>query len=335
MALEQAATETPAAGEATPAAGETTPAAEATPAAETTPAAPEVDESTPISQERVREIMNFDPFAEGMEGDTEAGSTEEPAGSQAGTQATETATQAAEREAQEAAAAAAGATPVATPPVVDPTARAIQEQTELLRKQMALQQPAAGTPEEEAVPSYMFNLNDELVNAIRSENPAHTKQALTHIINQIGTIVHKNVRDEYRGFVGTAVQDYVQRHAQTQRVQSEVETDFYGKYPEMNTASGRLAVSAAADEVLKEPGNAGTWSEVIRDKIAARAKENARILAGLPAGGQTPAPAVVPAQNTLKSRPKPPAQTTPTTRPAAQRPEGQADDVADTLFGSG
>lgn len=278
------------------------------------------------AQDDARDILNFDPFAPGV---LDTIDDEKPAEKPA--------------EKKPAAEAKPKEEPVTEPkaPEVDPSVAALIRQNELIEEQnrlvkqtnaqaAATQHQQQQAPKEDPIPSYEFAVEDALVNAIRGENPEHAKAAVAHLIKEIGTVVHRNVREEYRNYYNVAVKGYVNAQIKTQANENQIERDFFGAHPDLATSQGRQLVVTAAQQVLAEEKYNG-WTAETRDEIARRARAFAATIAD--PGGQSTAPAA--AQQKQNGKKKQVKQATPTTRPAAAIPDGQENDVVDTLFGSG
>lgn len=214
-----------------------------------------------------------------------------------------------------------------TPPPAPDYNKELLEAIRALPQQIKPTEPPKPTPAEE-FPSYLYEIKDDLVNAIRAEDPAIVRQAIQYIVQQTALSVHKNLRQEYRTHTQDAVQRYVQTHVKQTRESDEVQTDFYSRYPELNNPAGRSVVIAAAQSLFTDSAPP-RYTPQLGDQIAKKAKELIASIAGVPPGPPA-APEAAP-----KKLKKPPVQTKPTTRPPVEKPDGLAADVQDTLFGRG
>lgn len=194
-------------------------------------------------------------------------------------------------------------------------------------------EPAQPTDE---VPSYAFQMDPRVIQALRGEDEGLAGQALAHVIDQIGQVVHRRVRDEYREHTSRAVQDYYSSQVRRDREQTTIETDFYGKYPKFNTPAGRSIVQAATQDLVRS-GRIKEWSPSARDLIGETAEA---YLKQLVPEGQNQQTVLGEQKKQGSDGKKTPGkrrpggrQTKPGARSEPNRPAKLADEVSDTLFG--
>lgn len=251
--------------------------------------APEAPASEPTSEpvEDIQAIIDFDPFAPKEAAPGPSAQEPAPAGSDA----------------------AAAPTPDA-PPAVDPMVDLVARQTQLMEQLAANAAPApAAAPAEPEAPRFAVALPPEIVNAIRSDDPAEATAALNLIVNGIATMAFNESRKE----IALAMQSVPQQFQQLSEAQSEmrrIQADFYGTYPELDREELRPLVVKAAELEAKAAPYTG-WSKEFGTRVAQR-------VASVLAPKAAPAPA-----------PKPPQFQGPSSaRPAAAKPN----DIMDTLF---
>lgn len=159
--------------------------------------------------------------------------------------------------------------------------------------------PQNGQPQEtdpfKAMPNYEFNLHDQLITQMNSENPVERKQAIGLLVKGVAQGIHATVMQQ----VAVAVQNLQKTLPQqmqaslTQQQQSQaVESDFYGKFPQLKTKELRSVVGQVFQD-LSASGKYSEWNAQLRDDVGA---EVIRRLTGiLPAAASAPTPAPQPA----------------------------------------
>lgn len=170
----------------------------------------------------------------------------------------------------------------AAQPAVDPVAAAIAEQTRLLQQvvqgqQTQGQQPAAQTQQQPqdplaVMPDYDYQIPDQLVVALNSEDPAERKAALAATIKGVAQGIHRTVAQavvarlvQLEQSIPNSIQGRMEQAQQAQTVMQ----DFYGKFPQLNTPQLRQLVKTVAAEHLSSIPNA-QWSPEMRDAIGAK-----------------------------------------------------------------
>lgn len=290
------------AGGAAPAA----PAAEPAPApaaAETnTPPAGYEDLDKPLEYEDISAMLSFDPFEKPDE--PAPGSEEQPAQSAATTDVPPE---------------AGGEIPVKPEPTAQPADGVPQENPELvlLKQQLAelqaqnaqmqqqqqlsqqqQQQAAPGAdPLERFIPPYQFQIPEQMMTMLDSENPQERAQALSTLMSGALRTAHKTMLQQVNGMMQTYVPHQMQQFQQQQQFTSSVQNDFYSEYQDLNTPEIRQIVASVTPQVMQELG-VSNWSPVLRDAIANKVKGMLHIGA---APAATP-PAAPPAQFTPGSR---------------------------------
>ncbi len=305
----------------------TTPTTETPEATETVETVEEVSaDAQEGTFEHVDKVLSFDPFSEeGKVTETE----EQP-------EAEETVSSGeAPTEKSEETVVASPSTVTKETPAETPEMKLLREHNEFLQTQLSAPPTPAPTPEQvkveedkDAIPSYQFQLEDNLLAAIGSEDQTEMRRGLSFLVSQIGQAVHTNLRQEYRTHTADAIQSYVTRHAEDKTQSETIQSDFYGKFPEYDNDVGRMIVGQAGTAYYAKHNVTG-WSPEVRDGIAALAKESLQRM-GVQALSQ---PA---AQNKLKGNGKPTRQAkqiAPTSRPSVKTGNSKSDEIMDTIFG--
>ena len=299
------------------------------------------------------EVFRFDPFAQDIAA-TEPEAQESTGGTLAAPESGDVGTQGVSAE-------PAGAAPLAVPgttssvagPAVQepaaPTARELEltKELERLRADMtsvaALRQevealkrgasgPAAGGPgpaPDADMPAYMFDLPDELVNGLASEETSVRKRALQFLVQGVGRAIHQEmakVVENKVSIVPQMVLGRVEAERQAAGERERVRTDFYGRWPALAKPELEEFVAVVGRKVADETGLT-EWSPALRDAIGARA------MSILGMGGAAAGPP--PVQTSMPAPAPPPVRGTNGTRSSVAAPSGgrtELDLIYDTLF---
>lgn len=251
---------------------------------------PSLDDEGALSPDRLREILNFDPFLVGGDGGSrEVAPVEQPAPSARETE------------------------PPASQPGEDPRDQELAD----LRRQVAEarqyqppQQPAQpqqmgqGTPKELPLPPYQFTIPAQLLAMLRSEDEGQFREGLNLTLTGIAQSVHKTIRHEVEArerALMKAVNQFVQNSIRTGIAQREIAKDFYTQYPMLDRPGIRQTVATVVRDVWNEK-RYQNWNSEWRDETARRVAA----LTGVPLTQPTPAPTTT----------KAPARFSPGARPA-------------------
>lgn len=240
---------------------------------------------------------------------------------------------------------------VAPEPVVAPQdperellRRTVDEQRQQIQELMALQRaameravPAAQQAGQAPAPTrgqdseqfpYNFQVPDQLMEMIDSENPTQRRAGISALITSLARVVHGEVRKEFTGkleevskSIPRTIESHVDARSSSERMQQAVESDFYGTYTELNRPELKPLIVSTAARIMSTTG-AKDWSPALRDQIGTEVRAILRAssgLAGAPAAG-----------NGQVARP--PKQRGTTTRPPAG-PTGLEGEIDDLIFG--
>lgn len=291
------------------------------------PATPVVDESN-LDFDSVEAMLSLDPIT-----------GEKPPASDGGKE--EQSAPAAQQDAQPTSS-EPGTPTEDNPGTEEPPAAEADPEKELLKNQIAemqakidaLQKPAEPAPAapggensnaEAAVPEYAFQIPDQLMTLMESEDPVERRQGYAQLIQGTAQVVHAQVLQAVGEQYQRGVPAIVHKIVAEQALAKQVFDDFYGKYPTLNKPELRDFIKNTALEVGKTY-NAKEWTPALRDAIAKRAFD---VL------GQTPGsvPATPPATPPAKPAP---ANFDGKTRGATPVTEGginSPDDISKVLFG--
>lgn len=257
----------------------------------------------------VRKAMDFDPFTPAGEevvvppqsganasADGGANGSQPASGGNAPNPASGSGTPAGSQPAQQ------PAQQPAAQPAVDPVAAALAEQTRLLQQVVQGQQAPGGQPQGQqpaqpqdplaTVPEYDYQIPDQLVVALNSEDPVERKAALAATIKGVAQGIHRTVAQAVVQRL-TQLEQSIPNSIQSRMVQAQqaqtVMTDFYGKFPQLNTPQLRQLVKTVAEEHMKAIPNV-QWSPELRDAIGAKVLG---VVSSIMPQGQVGAPAPV------------------------------------------
>lgn len=251
-------------------------------------------------------------------------------------------------------AAASGALPAPAPiqpkapaapapaPAVNPEIEALKSQLQLatqaieaLKGQQA--KPPAADPvaaqaaEDQAIlAQYAFKLPEQLVTALRSDDPAVLGQGLQHLLQGVGASVHRNVMKHVQETVMARIPALIQHISATQQTNTSVEQDFYGTYPELNHEVFRGMVQKTAASLAKTQG-VTQWSSGFRDAVAQAVVgelQKAGVSVALKKGQQPPAPTPAPVAQRLPFI----ASGAPARVPVTAVTPNSSQDIAGTIF---
>lgn len=180
----------------------------------------------------------------------------------------------------------------ATPPVapvdenalrvqsLEATVLALQQELSNARAQPAGPgQPAAGQPQpgqQDDLPRYALQLPPAVAAAINSGDDQQTLAGITHMMNSLATIIHHNVRQEYRQALGQLVQTARQQEEEgsNQQFIAESRNDYYKAFPDHNNPLILPIIQAESVAMAGQfPGL--PWNENYRNALGQRV--NARL----------------------------------------------------------
>ena len=147
----------------------------------------------------------------------------------------------------------------------------------------------------EVIPDYDFDMPDQLVTMLASEDPVERKQALNSLTKGIAQTVHQQTMKTVAGVITqmqTDIPNATMQQFQQQQLQSQVAGDFYGKFPNLNNDAIKPSVRQVAEQLMKSDlllGIQPAWTPAFMDRVAA----GVNALFGQPIP-ETPAPATPP-----------------------------------------
>lgn len=262
------------------------------------------DEQTPLSEgttePSIAEVMAFDPFApENKAPEKEAAKT----GDEAGTVAAETDPKApvvpvtakspvAPVDPKAPKAPVAPVPPV--PPKPDPAASgeaALRETAQAIRDLVAKTAPAAADKPEPTAPKFNLGIPDQLLGALRSEDPAEFKLGMTSVLNGVANHVYNTIQESIQKEFLPAIPQMIERYVENIRQQQAVATDFYGAYPSLANEALKPFVQQVGAHIAQQRAAAGkslAWGPELRDEIANYIFEQIPALKVAPAAAPVP-----------------------------------------------
>jgi hypothetical protein len=140
---------------------------------------------------------------------------------------------------------------------------------------------------ESAEPKYDFNIPDQLVQALTTDDPQVFKQGVAGFAKGIGMGVHREVtkyiESQLPKMMEKIVPQMIQNHLQTFNSRKAIFDDFYGTYKELNNPTLYPVIANITATTMQEL-KTDKWSPAVRDTVAKKVKE---LLGGIV--GQVPA----------------------------------------------
>jgi hypothetical protein len=134
------------------------------------------------------------------------------------------------------------------------------------------QQPVAPqAPQQPQLPGYAYDINDNMLRAVTSEDMRERAAALQAFAVNLSQTVHQRAVQQVREEISQVMPQYVQQIALQEYQRREIARDFYGQYPELDRPELAPAVAQIAQQVMME-SKANGWTPKVRDAVAARAK---------------------------------------------------------------
>jgi len=287
-----------------------------------------VNEGTPIESDELTEAQLTDLFHhDPLDADSNDGGNEEPvapAAPQGGAPAAPVAA------APAAPVAPAGTAPAAPAPngqaaPASPQAPQLTAEAIAAAVREAVAPPQRDNPQD-TVPQYMFQVPDQLMGAIESEDPAVRKQGMAVLISGALRAVHTQIRQEMAQALSsfrTEVPQAIHAASAAQTQQRQVFEDFYSTNPDLKVPELGPFVYGQAQALARERPDLiqGGWNERFRDELALRVRSVLKWAPPAPANGGTP-----------PRRQTPPRMLNGGARPAGENLTGQDAALAD-IFG--
>lgn len=140
------------------------------------------------------------------------------------------------------------------------------------------------------VPEYNMQIPDEIMGAIRSEDPQEAAKGVNALANGLAVTIHKRVLSEFSQKMSTMQQGLpqaIQQVVALERHNKAVFDDFYGTYKQFNNPQLYPIVLAEAQKLSKETGAKG-YSQAFKKVLASRLT---KLLQSATAPAQSPAQA--------------------------------------------
>ncbi len=166
-----------------------------------------------------------------------------------------------------------------TPPVQSETDRLLAENNRILNAVLSAPQPTqAGQGGEQpnqpqdpltSVPGYEYNIPDQLVAAMASEDPGERKKATAMLVKGVAQGVHQTITTAVRGELQRlqqALPAMIAQYMQHSQISSTVESDFYGKFPNLKHDQLRPLVARVTGEIMQRE-KLQAWSPELRDRV--------------------------------------------------------------------
>lgn len=169
------------------------------------------------------------------------------------------------------------------------------------------------------IPDYMYDVPDQIMAAMASEDPVQRKEGVKHLLGGIGRTIHRNIMREIataQAQIPQMVTGMIKEQAYRQRIHD----DFYGEYKDLNAPHLIPVVTATFGDLLQQGKvQKDSWSQKTRDIVAREVYK--RLGRPFPTKGQPP----------VQKPQVPPKQIGGNRGPGAGAPQSNtADDIART-----
>jgi hypothetical protein len=131
------------------------------------------------------------------------------------------------------------------------------------------QQPTA--PQQPQPPGYAYDINDQMLRAVTSEDMRERAAALQAFAVNLSQTVHQRAVQQVREEIAQVLPQYVQQTALQEYQRREIARDFYGKFPELDRPEVAPVVAQIAQQVMTET-RANGWTPQVRDAVAGRVR---------------------------------------------------------------
>jgi hypothetical protein len=148
----------------------------------------------------------------------------------------------------------------------------MRQQTNTIAAALNRQPQQQQTP---SAPPNKFNLAvpDQLMGALRSEDPAEFKAGVGALINSLANHVWEHFRQAVQGELLPMIPRMIEQHTSSAREQESVGRDFYGTYPQLQNPMFAPMIQTVGATIAEEYARAGrsiAWGPELRDEIAKR-----------------------------------------------------------------
>jgi hypothetical protein len=212
----------------------------------------------------------------------------------------------------------APAAPVAEPvaPAIDPNVAALRDAVaDLVNREAAPTAPAATPEAKPQQPRFNFQVPNDVVNALRSDDQEVATHGLNALVNGLSNAIWQAQQEFIASELIPQIPRMIQQHMSMVEERRRVHDEFYGAYPHLNKPELKPFVGQLAIQLAQETG-AKTWDTAFSQKLVERL---ATIIPMTPApSGQ---PKAKPKFNSGGGSPRQPAENPIVT------------DIRDTLFG--
>jgi hypothetical protein len=133
------------------------------------------------------------------------------------------------------------------------------------------QQPQQQQPTAPQLPGYAYDINDNMLRAVTSEDMRERAAALQAFAVNLSQTVHQRAVQQVREEIAQVLPQYVQQTALQEYQRREIARDFYGKYPELDRPEVAPVVAQIAQQVMTE-SRANGWTPKVRDDVATRVR---------------------------------------------------------------
>ena len=126
----------------------------------------------------------------------------------------------------------------------------------------------------EVVPDYDFDIPDQLVTMLASEDAGERKQAMGALTKGIAQTIHQETMGTVAKVIATLQTEMPQammQQVEQKQQQAQIGKDFYSKYPTLNNPALMPTVSSVAKTLMQQDlllGIQPQWNEAFMDRVA-------------------------------------------------------------------
>lgn len=247
---------------------------------EQTPEVETPDSHTALDMSDISDMLEFDPFDDsGDDEDSPDNQNPEQQVSAESADATQASDDPATQESQETSPEPELEIPPEVQALLDRNAALEQQLQQQQQQQAQVQQQQASQQQQQAnedpldafVPPYQFEIPQQLMQMLDSEEPTDRMQGLQYLMQGLARSVHRTMLEQTQGMMTAYVPSQLQQYTQQQEQISTVRNDFYSTNTDLNVPELRPIVSQIAAQVMQEQ-NAQGWTPDLRDAIAQRVR---------------------------------------------------------------
>jgi len=132
----------------------------------------------------------------------------------------------------------------------------------------------SASSDQEQIPSYEFQIPNEIVESLASEDSQQRQAGLQKLVQGVGRSVHQTIREEMDQKLEN-VSKQVKQETQEETRADQIQRDYFGAFPHHDNEVLKPLVQRVSQQVMRER-NVHKWTDTVRDEIGKRVDEEAR-----------------------------------------------------------